>query len=74
MRQDGNKGWLAGSGSYGCIYDNAEEYPTFEDAVQSLLDLFELRGTRRAGDLRRNRYVDLGEGFGADYAEIVKIV
>jgi hypothetical protein len=65
--------FIAMSGSYGCIPDNVTVFEKRIDAVRHLIDLFELPvNGSRANDLRITRYTDLGQGFGADYAEVQK--
>jgi hypothetical protein len=65
--------YIAGSGSFGCLYDSSEEFGSKREAFRYLIDLFDLKGTRRAGCLRRDDYVDLPRGSGADYAEVVEM-
>lgn len=62
--------YVAGWGSYGCLYDGCGCYDSLEDAVQDVAGLFSLGPVMR-GTLRKARYVDLGARYGADYAEIV---
>jgi hypothetical protein len=62
--------YIAMSGEYGCMPDNCGAYPTEEDAVQSLIDLFEL-GRVRAKSLRESLYLDLNPSRdGASYCEV----
>jgi hypothetical protein len=60
--------YIAGSGEYGCLYDNAAVLPTKGDAIDFLCDLFaeDNRGVRT--NLRSQSYADLENG--ADYCEI----
>jgi len=60
--------WIAGSGEYGCLYDNVAVLPTKAAAIDYLCDLFaeDNRGVRT--NLRANEYADLTNG--ADYCEI----
>lgn len=70
--------YIAMSGSYGCIPDHCEVFETLTDAVEDLVQLFEL-GKDRAIRLRDNRHIQLelspvernqGRHFGAEYCEI----
>ena len=63
--------FIAMSGTHGCIPDNIHVFEKRLDAVNYIIDIFELpRYGSKAGDLRKTGYVELGHGFGADYAEI----
>lgn len=66
------KCYIAGSGSYGCLYDCAELYSSRKAAEDAIIERFRLARTRRAGCIRRSQYVDLGPSFGADFAEVVE--
>ena len=63
--------FIAMSGEHGCIPDHCEWYPTFADAVNDLVSLFELGRTRKT-NLRKYRSAELGPQFGAEYCEIVE--
>lgn len=63
------KHFIAGNGSYGCLYDSCEVFETKTAAVDHLVTVFDL-GSKRKEKLRKNEYIDLGPEFGADYAEI----
>jgi len=54
-----SKVWLAGSGEYGCLFDCVDAHRNQDDAIASLIFRFDLGGTRRAGILRRDHYLDL---------------
>ena len=61
------------SGSYGCIPDNIATFERKADAIYHIICTFELAlYGRKADDLRKTGYTDLGGDYGADYAEIVK--
>ena len=75
--------FIAMSGSYGCFPDNIAAFPTYSEAVQHLIDVFDLPPYgKEARVLRECGYVTLDDDggpnsseirdFGADYAEIVK--
>ena len=75
--------FIAMSGTFGCIPDNITTFPTYSEAVQHLIDVFDLPPYgKKANELRECGYVTLDEDggpnsseireFGADYAEIVK--
>ena len=78
-----NEHFIAMSGTFGCIPDNIAAFPTYSEAVQHLIDVFDLPPYgKKAKKLRECGYVTLDEDggpnsseirdFGADYAEIVK--
>ena len=78
-----NEHFIAMSGTFGCIPDNIAAFPTYSEAVQHLIDVFDLPPYgKKAKGLRECGYVTLDEDggpnsseirdFGADYAEIVK--
>ena len=75
--------FIAMSGTFGCIPDNIAAFPNYSEAVQHLIDVFDLPPYgKKAKKLRECGYVTLDEDggpnsseirdFGADYAEIVK--
>ena len=65
--------YLAGSGSYGCLYDCVGAYRNKKDAINALIGRFDMGGTRRAGALRRDLYLDLNpHRDGASYCEVVE--
>ena len=65
--------YIAMSGSYGCIPDNIATFERKADAIYHIICTFELAlYGRKADDLRKTGYTDLGGDYGADYAEIVK--
>ena len=75
--------FIAMSGSNGCIPDNIAAFPKYSEAVQYMIDVFDLPPYgKKAKGLRECGYVTLDEDggpnsseirdFGADYAEIVK--
>ena len=64
------KCWIAGSGEYGCLYDNACAFSSRDDAVNYLIELFGIARTRKAGILRRDGCVDLGPSYGAGMCEV----
>lgn len=51
--------YIAMSGSHGCLPDSCNAYTTYDDAVNALVELFELGRTRKAR-LYANRYLELG--------------
>ena len=60
------------NGERGCLPDNNMFCETFEAAVDSLADLFEL-GRRRKAELKRNWYLELDpRRDGAAYCEITE--
>jgi hypothetical protein len=70
--------YIAMSGQHGCLPDHCEVFESKKDAVQDLVQLFEL-GRTRAARLRKDSYLELipnpieekqGEDFGAEYCEI----
>lgn len=63
--------FIAMSGSYGCIPDNIATFERKADAIYHIISTFELAlYGRKADNLREVGYADLGEDYGADYAEI----
>ncbi len=63
------KHWIAGSGEYGCLYDQCGSYGSKASAIESMAQLFDgVRGVK--AQLRRYEYMDLPAGAGADYVEI----
>ena len=75
--------FIAMSGTFGCIPDNIAAFPNYSEAVQHLIDVFDLPPYgKKAKGLRECGYVVLDEDggpnsseireFGADYAEIQK--
>ena len=65
--------FIAMSGSYGCLPDNVTVFERKSEAVNHIINTFELAlYGRKADDLRKTGYTDLGGDYGADYAEIVK--
>ncbi len=67
------KAYVTFNGSYGCIPDNSVAFTSRKAACDYLIDLFEIKGTLKAGELRRAGYIDLGPDYGADYCEIEKL-
>ena len=63
------KHFIYGSGEHGCLYDNCGATETFQDAVDSLAETFELGRTRKSR-LLANRYLELRPADGAAYCEI----
>jgi hypothetical protein len=65
--------YIAMSGSYGCLPDNVAVFERKSEAINHIINTFELpiNGTK-ADNLRKTRYTNLGRDYGADYAEIVK--
>ncbi len=72
--------YIAMSGQHGCLPDHCEVFESKKDAVQDLVQLFEL-GRTRAARLRKDSYLELipnpieekqGEDFGAEYCEITE--
>ena len=61
--------YVYGSGEHGCLYDNCGATETFQDAVDSLAETFELGRTRKSR-LLANRYLELRPADGAAYCEI----
>lgn len=65
------KHFIAMSGNHGCLPDHIQVFEKRHSAVGFIIDIFELpKHGSRANDLRETGYVELGQGFGADYAEI----
>lgn len=74
--------YISMSGSHGCIPDHLACFKKYSEAVQDLIDVFELpRYGVKATELRKHGYVELDEGnwpnrskpyYGAEYAEIQK--
>ena len=78
-----NEHFIAMSGTFGCIPDNIAAFPKYSEAVQYMIDVFDLPPYgKKAKKLRECGYVTLDEDggpnsseirdFGAEYAEIVK--
>ena len=63
--------YIAGSGSHGCLYDHCQSYPNISWALEDIRALFGLSRTKLSV-LRQNHYLELGEDYGADYAEITE--
>lgn len=67
--------FIAMSGSSGCLPDYCEVYQGTEEglaaAVEGLDNLFELT-KEQLRVLRKNRYLNLGAGAGADYCEVIR--
>jgi hypothetical protein len=61
--------FIAMSGAHGCLPDSCNAYETYQDAVDSLADLFELGRTRKAR-LFADRYLELKSIDAAEYCEI----
>lgn len=62
--------YIAGSGSYGCLYDQSSVHESYADAVSALSDLFELGRIRRA-KLNRDGHLELNtRKDGANYCEV----
>lgn len=68
----GQKHYIAGSGSYGCLYDCCTVHETESEAISALMERFELTGKRWASLLSEAAYADLPRDAGADYCEIVE--
>ena len=74
--------YIAMSGSHGCLPDHLACFKKYSEAVQDLIDVFELpRDGVKATELRKRGYVELDEAdwpgrnehrYGAEYAEIQK--
>ena len=65
--------FIAMSGSYGCLPDNVMVFERKSEAVNHIINTFELAlYGRKADNLREVGYADLGGDYGADYAEIVR--
>ena len=71
--------YIAMSGNHGCLPDHCEVFETADDAVNDLVEIFELGRTRRA-TLARTWYLPLiptaveirqDVCFGAEYCEIM---
>lgn len=63
--------YIAGSGSYGCLYDCCTVHDSAHDARAELAQRFERASLPRA--LRQNGdFADLPAGAGADYCEVVE--
>jgi hypothetical protein len=62
--------YIAMSGAHGCLPDSCNAYETYQAAVDTLADLFELGRTRKAR-LFTDRYLELKPVDGAEYCEIV---
>lgn len=62
--------WSYMSGDHGYMPDNSGCCTSRTGAVEGLVDLFELGNGRRARDLRRSGYVELGSRYGAQYASV----
>ena len=64
--------WIAVSGSHGCLPDSCNAYETYQDAVDSLVDMFSLGRTRKAR-LFADRTLELKPRIdGAEYCEIIQ--
>ena len=65
--------FIAMSGSYGYLPDNVTVFERKSEAVNHIINTFELAlYGRKADDLRKTGYTDLGGDYGADYAVIVR--
>jgi hypothetical protein len=65
-----HKHYIYGSGEHGCLYDNCGATATYQGAVDSLTDTFELGRTRKAR-LFADHYLELRPNKdGAAYCEI----
>ena len=65
--------FIAMSGSYGCLPDNVTVFERKSEALNHIINTFELAlYGRKADNLREVGYADLGGDYGADYAEIVR--
>ena len=67
------KTYIAMNGSIGCIPDNSELHSSFKAACDSLINLFGIKGTHYAGELRRDGityFAGREHEFGADYCEV----
>ena len=71
------KHWIAGSGEYGCLYDNVAVLPTKDAAIDYLCDIFYVKAgrgevqenaTNMRANLQKYNYADLTHG--AQYCEI----
>ena len=63
--------FIAGSGEYGCLYDQSCVYRSLDDAVESMAELFGL-GRNRRRELKNTLYLDLNpRRDGASYVEII---
>lgn len=70
------KAYLAMNGSVGCLPDNTMVCTSYKQACDSLIELFDMKGTRFAGALRRDGIVYFGEKaceYGAGVAEVVEL-
>lgn len=63
------KHYIAMSGSHGCLPDFCQSAYTHDQAVDTLVNLFEL-GRRRAAILKSDNYLELAPIDGAQYCEI----
>lgn len=64
--------YIAGSGEYGCLYDQFSAYESLRDAVEGLAQIFDLGRTRKA-KLKVYRYLNMNQRQdGADYCEITE--
>jgi hypothetical protein len=66
------KHYHAINGDHGYMPDNVETFTSYRAACDSLISLFEIARTRKAGELRRTGSVELGPDYGAEYCEVVE--
>ena len=65
------KVYIAANGEYGCMFDNQVPFGSYKAACDYLIDLFDMKHTRAAGELRRNGTVAIRPKFqGAAYCEV----
>jgi hypothetical protein len=65
------KHFIAMGGDHGCLPDNCHAYKKRKDAVDSMIDLYEL-SRRQATYLRQNDSVELRKGQGGSYCEVTE--
>lgn len=65
------KHYIAMNGSYGCIPDACYVLKTRKDAVDTMIDQFDL-SRAKARELRQRGSLSFGSGFGADYCEVLE--
>ena len=61
--------YIAMSGDHGYLPDHCEVYEDLDSAIDDLACLFAF-GEKKYQELKRNRYLELGAKYAAEYCEI----
>lgn len=66
--------YVAANGEYGCMFDNQIPFTSYKAACDYLIDLFDMKRTRAAGELRRTGSVAIRPKYvGAAYCEVYTV-